>query len=302
MSDDPRQYEPPRHIEVVFADGALEPVVRLFEPEPPPPPPWHQFIRVPLVLFVCACVTTALAGGVVYSAAIMTILLTHELGHYLQAVRYRVPASLPYFIPFPAGPIGTMGAVITMRGGMGNRRSLFDIGISGPLAGLVPTLICCVWGLANAQIVDQAAGRAFVELGDPLILRWLIRLIVGPIGEHQTVTLDAVGYAGWVGLLITSLNLIPIGQLDGGHILYALLRKRAHVVAWLLLIAAVVGLVVTGSQSWWLMLILLLLMGPAHPPTANDEQPLGWGRTVLGWLTLAFVVVGFTPEPFAMPR
>jgi membrane-associated protease RseP (regulator of RpoE activity) len=120
----------------------------------------------------------------------------------------------------------------------------------------------------------------------------------GPRAVNQDIVIHPLAFAGWVGIFITALNLIPIGQLDGGHVLYALLRTKAHFVAQLLLVCAIVAVVFSGNWGWSLMLALLLYMGPNHPPTANDDEPLGTGRTVLGWLTLMFIFIGFTPRPF----
>ena len=123
---------------------------------------------------------------------------------------------------------------------------------------------------------------------------------MGPTPPGAEVALHPMAYAGWVGIFITALNLIPIGQLDGGHVLYALLRTAAHGVAQALLFAAMMAVVVWGYWGWSLMILLLMLMGPIHPPTANDNVPLGTGRTILGWATLAFVPLGFTAVPFSL--
>jgi membrane-associated protease RseP (regulator of RpoE activity) len=259
-------------------------------------------ILLPVVLFVLTCGSTYLVGGLAFSAALMVILLTHELGHFLQARRYHVPASLPYFLPMPLSLIGTLGAVIAMQPGMGNRKSLFDIAITGPLAGLVPALAVSGIGLTLSEVRPLEQGEAALMLGEPLVFQWLSRWIVGPLPEGHEVFLHPMGYAGWVGIFITGLNLIPIGQLDGGHILYALMRRTARIVATLLLIGAAAGVVVFGYWGWLPMLLLLLLIGPKHPPTADDEVPLGLGRTCLGWLSLAFVLIGFTPTPFDVMR
>ena len=231
----------------------------------------------------------------------MTILLCHEMGHFIQAWRYGVYASLPYFIPMPFSPIGTLGAVIAMEPRMGHRRALFDIGITGPLAGLVPTLIFLVVGLRYSDIRVPAEGSML--FGDPWLFHFLAERILRPMSPGEEVFTHPMAFAGWVGLLITSLNLIPIGQLDGGHILYALLRRKAHKVATFLLLMATVLVVLNlrALSPWLLMLFLLFMMGPIHPPTADDEEPLGAFRTVLGWLTLAFIVVGFTPTPIIIP-
>ncbi len=230
----------------------------------------------------------------------MTTLLAHELGHFFQARRYGVPASLPYFIPMPTSPIGTMGAVILMQPGRGDRRAIFDIAVTGPLAGLVPALLFSIVGLQGSHVVRIADAPAGPILGEPILFRLLAFVTFGPVPAGHDIALNAVAYAGWVGIFITALNLIPIGQLDGGHILYALLLKRAHIVAQSLLLAAGVAVVVWGYWGWILMIALLMLMGPAHPPTANDHVDLGTGRTILGWASLLFVPLGFTAMPFSM--
>jgi membrane-associated protease RseP (regulator of RpoE activity) len=256
-----------------------------------------------ILLFAATCVTTTQIGttrersGLWYSVPLIFTLLCHEFGHFLQARRWKVMASWPYFIPILAPPLGTMGAVIAMRGHMGNRKALFDIGISGPLAGLVPTMIFSVIGLSMSEIVPIPPVETH-SYGEPLLFTWIARLMLGPLPPGHDILLHPIAFAGWVGMFITALNLIPIGQLDGGHVLYALLRGKAHVVAQLALAGAILAVVATGNWGWTLMLMLLLLMGPNHPPTADDSQPLGTGRTILGWLTLCFIFVGFTPQPF----
>ena len=288
---EPRREGTPAYVEIELVDDhSSAPTVVSSTP--------RRSVKVPVLLFLATCFTTYAVGGAIYAFALMLILTCHEFGHYFQALRYRVPASLPYFIPVPMQPLGTMGAVISMRGNMGDRKALFDIGISGPLAGLVPALFFSVLGLYWSSVGDIPPGHVS-KLGDPLLFKFLVSQIFGPLPAHQDVFLHPLAYAGWVGVLITSLNLVPIGQLDGGHILYAILRRKAHWVASGLLAAAIVAVFVTQSYQWALMLFLLILIGPNHPPTARDEMPLGWGRVVLGWLTLLFIIVGFTPQPFS---
>ncbi|HUY92170.1 MAG TPA: site-2 protease family protein [Pirellulales bacterium] len=264
--------------------------------------PDRRRVVLPGLLFVATCITTYLAHGLAFAVPLMLILTTHELGHFLQAVRYRVPASLPYFIPMPLSPFGTMGAVIGMQAHVGDRKALYDIGISGPLAGLVPAIGCSIAGLQLSQVVAIAGQKNVLVLGEPLLFKFLAFLTFGPLDPTQDVALHPLAFAGWVGIFITGLNLIPIGQLDGGHVLYALLLRRAHAVATLLMLAATVAVAVFGYWGWLLMLTLLFMMGPKHPPTADDTVPLGPGRTILGWLTLAFVVLGFTPQPILFGR
>jgi membrane-associated protease RseP (regulator of RpoE activity) len=241
-----------------------------------------------------------LKDGAIYFVAVMTILFAHEMGHYLQARRYRVPARGPFFIPFPfISPFGTMGAVILQEPGVADRKSLFDIAISGPLAGLVFAIPITLIGLSQAHVdvINPAAG---MQYGDPLLLKWLARLYFGPIPADHDVILNPWLFAGWVGIFITALNLMPIGQLDGGHILYTLIGRRAHSVSMLLLAVAVGYMLWRNQFAYGLMVVLLFVSGPRHPPTANDYVPLGTGRVILGWLTLAFIIVGFTPVPIAM--
>jgi membrane-associated protease RseP (regulator of RpoE activity) len=255
-------------------------------------------VLLPLLLFAATCYTTLHAFGPVYAAALMTTLLFHEFGHFVQAVRYGVPASLPYFIPVPGSLIGTMGAVIVMQPHVGDRRAIFDIGITGPLAGLVPALVFSMIGLQWSHVVVTHGDAAGLQLGEPLLFKALAYLTFGPLGPNQDLQLHSLAFAGWVGVFITALNLIPIGQLDGGHVLYCLLLKRAHPVSQIVLLAAMLCVIVFGYWGWSLMILLLMLMGPLHPPTANDDIPLGPGRTILGWATLLFVPIGFTPMPF----
>lgn len=260
--------------------------------------PRPRRVLLPVLLFVATCYTTYKAHGPAFSAAVMFTLLAHELGHFIQAIRYHVPASLPYFIPMPASPIGTMGAVIAMQPGVGDRRSIFDIGISGPLAGLVPALVFSIVGLQWSEVIVVNERLAGTQLGEPLLFKAISSLIFGPLRENQDILLHPLAFAGWVGVFITALNLVPIGQLDGGHVLYCLLLKRAHGVAQLLLFGAMAGMVIFGYWQWIIMIFLLMLVGPIHPPTANDNIPLGTGRTILGWASLLFVPLGFTPVPF----
>lgn len=287
-----------------------------------PPPPVRR-IWVPVVLFVMTCASTFAAGaffldhfteglrpalidGLMYAGAVMTILLCHEMGHFLQAIRYGVFASLPYFIPMPFTPIGTFGAVIGMDPRRGDRKAIFDIGISGPLAGLVPTLIFLLLGLHWSRLMPApppalpgVQGDQFV-LGQPLLMDYFIHWLKDPIPDGAMLMLHPFAFAGWVGLLITSINLIPIGQLDGGHILYAMFRRKAHMASMVLLVLAISASVALKLTNWWLMLGLITILGTRHPPTTNDTMPLGTGRYVLGILTLAFLFLGFTPVPISV--
>lgn len=254
--------------------------------------------RTPLLLYLLTWITVTMAGGFVFAICVMTILTCHEFGHYIQTRRHRVRSSLPYFIPLPViGLFGTMGAIIQMDGRIPNRRALFDIGISGPLAGLVPTLICCVIGMSQAQVAPRIGGA--IEFGDPLLFNWLSHYWFGPIPDEMKIQLNPIGLAGWFGLFLTTLNLFPIGQLDGGHVFYAILGKRAPALSVLLYTLIVAYVIVSRSFVWILMLFLLYLMNPRHPPTQNDAPAIGPFRVLLGCATLAFIAVGFTLNPIS---
>lgn len=268
---------------------------------PPPSVPRQRRVWLPFLLFLATCLSTYLVGGWQYSAAVMTILVCHEAGHFIQSWRYGVPASFPYFLPLPLPPIGTLGAVIGMSSRIPNRRALFDIGITGPLAGLVPTLAFCALDLRRSFVAPEMGFPYARQFGEPLLFKLMSWLVHGPIPDGYSVYIGPLGMAGWVGLLITSLNLFPVGQLDGGHVLYSLFRGRAYAIARLVLMGTIVAVLALGYYWWFPMLTLVMVIGPRHPPTAADEQPLGKGRIVLGWLVLAFLPLGFTPNPFAAP-
>lgn len=257
--------------------------------------------QIPLLLFLLTCLSTLTAGGPVYAAAVLIILGAHEMGHYLQARRYGVPASLPYFLPLPLlSPFGTAGAVIAMRPHRGNGRALFDIAITGPLAGLVPTLIFAWIGYGRSSYVPISDSPTVAHLffERPLILKWISEAVLGAAPPEHTLMLDPMAFAAWVGIFVTALNLLPIGQLDGGHLLYALIPRYHHRVSMLLFAAALVTVVAFKLWMWSLMLVLLWFVGLRHPPV--DEDPpfsLGPVRRVLGVLLLFFVFVGLTAEP-----
>ena len=295
----PIQNDPPRY---TLADVIPEFVINY-----PLPPPRRRRVWLPLLLFIATCASTwaagtlfsdqapegnwpgvlrenwwpAIAEGLMYSGAVMTILLCHEMGHFLQALRYGVRASLPFFIPVPLPPIGTFGAVILMEPRQGDRKAVFDIGISGPLAGLVPTFLFLIVGLCLSHIAEAPPGDHFM-LGTPLVMQYLINLIKGPLPHGFDLVLHPLAFAGWVGLLITSINLIPIGQLDGGHIVYGLWRKNAHVASMVVLMLAISASLALSLNNWWIMLGLIAFMGTRHPPTADDSVPLGAGRVRAG--------------------
>ena len=239
-----------------------------------------------------------LSAGLPFAGALLGILLAHEFGHYCACRYYRVPATLPYFLPAPT-LIGTFGAFIRIPAPIYWRHALFDIGIAGPLAGMAVALPVLAIGLCWSIAVPGSSQHATWEFGLPLLLRaaqdWLF-----PGTPVRDVLWHPVAYAGWVGLFATGLNLLPIGQLDGGHLLYAVAgkRHRALSIAFALLLALI------GVRWYWPWVVwsaVLLLFGLRHP-VLHDQTPLGRGRTVLAILAALLFVLCFMPAPLNTVR
>jgi len=238
------------------------------------------------------------ADGLRLVLGLLGILLAHEMGHYLAARYYRVDATLPFFIPFPIpgmSLVGTLGAFIRIRGPIPHRRALFDIGVAGPLAGFlvcVPVLWLGIHEATVQPLLPDAGGMFF---GEPLAFQWVARIVHGPIPDDRTLVMGQLGLAAWFGLFVTALNLMPIGQLDGGHVVYALLRRKAHLISrvgsW------VCVALIYFSPSWILWAVLVRVLGRRHPATLDDEAPVGRGRVWVGLLALAVFVVCFVPNP-----
>ena len=279
------------------------------ESVPPPDIPAGKRLWLPPTLFVLTLMTTSavgaleygLAGGGLYSASLVLILLCHEMGHYLTARRYRVPASLPYFIPVPLPPFGTLGAVIKMGGRIPDRKALFDIAIMGPAMGLVLALPLAVLGIAGSTVTSldsMPAGETL--LGPSILFAFLIEWIHGPLAAGSGLQLHPVATAGWAGLFVTALNLLPMGQLDGGHIVYALFPGRSHLLyRWVAIAFAVFAVLV--HPPWLLLLLVVYLMTRLrHPPTMAEHLPIGPRRFALGLLAILFLILSFPPIPISM--
>jgi membrane-associated protease RseP (regulator of RpoE activity) len=235
---------------------------------------------------------SAVGGGLAFSLSLMLILATHEMGHKVLSLRRGVDASLPYFIPM-IPPFGTMGAVIITRTPAPNRDALMDVAAAGPLAGFLVAIPILILGVSRSFVISPA-GFEGVNLPDPLILQWLISLVLDP-AEGMVVLGHPILFAGWIGLLVTSLNLLPAGMLDGGHVVRSLLGPRIHMA---LSAAAVVAAVLLG---YWLMaLVILMLMRRGHPGPLDDISPASPGRIVVGLLLLGVFVVSVVPlgRPF----
>ncbi|MDX1991269.1 MAG: site-2 protease family protein [bacterium] len=236
--------------------------------------------------------------GLPYAASILLILGAHEMGHYLMSRRHKVAASLPYFIPFPFGIFGTFGAAIRLREPMRNRKMLFDIGAAGPLAGLIFAIPILLIGLATSYVGPVSPG-GLVE-GNSLLYALAKVLTFGrflPSGGED-VFVNQLAWAGWTGLFVTGLNLIPIGQLDGGHVLYSLIGSRARRLYYpVILIMGVLVVVTNGALL--LLLFLILFLGRIYAVPLDDITPLDPRRRMLAVLTLVIFAVVFVPVPLS---
>ena len=233
-----------------------------------------------------------LLEGLPFSLTLITILLAHELGHYLAAAYYRVDASLPYFLPAPT-LIGTFGAFIRIRSAIYSKRALFDIGVAGPLAGFVFLLPALSVGLAFSKVIPGIGHQGDVHFGVPL-LQWLLQRSMFPGVGVSDVYLHPVGRAASIGMFATALNLLPIGQLDGGHILYALAERKHRAISNLALVALVP--LTPLWPAWLFWAVILFFLGRRHP-VVYDLSDLGRGRYQLGWIALAVFILCFTFAP-----
>lgn len=265
--------------------------------------------KLNVILFVATCLTTFMTGwlpkeswqeGLWYSTGIISILLAHEMGHYLMCKKHGIRATLPFFIPFPIpylNPFGTMGAVIKMESRIPSRKALFDVAVVGPLAGLLVTIPCIFYGVQLSDIIVVGSVEA-MTLGESFLYAQISKFAIGNLAEGKDVMLHPLAFAGWAGLFVTALNLLPIGQLDGGHIVYALFGKRHKLVATSALIAFAF-ICIFVYPGWILLLVLLIWFGYRHPPTM-DDAPIDGKRFAIGILTLIIFILSFTPEPFKM--
>ncbi len=293
---------------------------------PPRPPKFGGRLWLHVLLLLLTIATTTVAGalhyaafaseferravhfdlallfrGFWYSGTILLILGAHEMGHYVYCRRYNVDATLPFFIPMP--PLlfltGTLGAVIKIREAFPSRRVLFDVGIAGPIAGfvlLVPALFC---GLMLSNVVPGPTQGTVLSLGEPLLFKGATYLVFGTIRDGYTVNMHPMVFAAWFGMLATALNLLPFGQLDGGHITYSTLGRFAAPIS----LATVSSCVVMTflSTSWLfmtlMMLVMLFTLGPRHPRVIDEYEPIGTGRVALALFALVMFVLCFTPAP-----
>jgi membrane-associated protease RseP (regulator of RpoE activity) len=234
-----------------------------------------------------------LIQGFPFSITLLAILLAHEMGHYLTCRHYGVDASPPYFIPFPA-PIGTFGAFIRIRAPIYSRRTLFDIAAGGPLAGFICLLPLLILGVKWSKVIPGIADNGELIFGVPMIVR-LLEALFFPGVPSSDIYLHPIARAAWVGVLATALNLLPIGQLDGGHILYSFLGERTRLLSRILVVFLVpIGLLY--SYSWLLWAFFLFFFGMRHP-AIYDPRPPGAKRSFVAVLTLIILILCFTVEP-----
>jgi membrane-associated protease RseP (regulator of RpoE activity) len=275
---------------------------------PAPPKFQHGWAVRPIVLFCLTALTTSIAGysstgtleGLWYAAAILLILGAHEFGHYFACRWHNVDCTLPYFLPVPLPLTGTLGAVIRIKEPFPSRAALFDIGVAGPLAGFVTLLPFLLGGILLSDVATLPDDPSTtLILGEPMLFTWLARLIHGPLPEGTDLMIHPMGFAAWFGMLATALNLMPFGQLDGGHLTYAVLGDRATLLSKITL-AIVIALTLV-TYSWIAMAAMLTLMaffvGFRHPRPWDDETPLSRGRLIVAAVTAVIFIICFTPEP-----
>ncbi len=231
-----------------------------------------------------------------FAATLLGILVTHECGHVCLSLIHRVPASLPWFIPGPPQFIGTFGAIIRIRSPIMHRRALFDIGVAGPIAGFLVAVVAMIVGLSYSTL-EMRMDSYGLQLGEPLLLQGLAWFVFGSFPDAYDIVLHPVAFAAWFGIFVTALNLLPIGQLDGGHVAYALLGHRQRTVAFTMIpILLVLG--IWGWPGWLLLAGLTGLIGIGHPPVIDPGTALGRGRLWVGWGAMVMFLVSFSPVPF----
>ena len=304
----------------------IPPQAPTYQPEPVLAP--ARISATNLTLFLLTLLTTTMAGaymagvehpllsprglaqGLTFSVPLMAILLFHELGHYITARRNHVNVSLPYFIPAPLPSIfiiGTFGAFIRMKSPPRSRRVMFDVGAAGPWAGMILAVPAVIIGLHYSNVGPLQRSAGGYELGNSLLFLGLARWILGVDPNSVTINLHPIAFAGWIGLLVTTINLLPVGQLDGGHVIYALFGKSHRAISRLFVVCCVLMAVVPWVLGWaywagWLLwAMLLVFLGLGHPSAIDADTPLDLRRRAFAWLTIALFIVTFSPVPISLP-
>ncbi len=270
--------------------------------------------RIHIILFFATILTTLLAGtlmeggnpfkqpsdfllGVPFSFTLMLILGTHEFGHYILARMHKIDATLPYFIPAPTF-IGTFGAFIKIKSPIYRKDALLQVGAAGPIAGFIVAVPALIIGLSLSEVIDTTGLELGIVLGDSILMKILTAIIYPGLSESQDILLHPVAFAGWIGLLVTMLNLLPIGQLDGGHVAYALLGKKHEKVAKFALLALIPLSYFSINWIVWGALILILMRTTKHPPVYDVDKPLSVFNRRIAYICLAIFILCFIPAPF----
>jgi membrane-associated protease RseP (regulator of RpoE activity) len=270
-------------------------------------------VWINVLLFFGTVLTTLLAGtvlaeanpfahpeliykGIPFSVALMSILLSHELGHYLMSRKHRVDATLPYFIPAPT-IVGTFGAVIRMNSNVPDRRALLDIGATGPVVGFVVSIPCLVIGLGYSEAIPGTSGGMI--FGSSILLEVVSKGFFPSIPDGYVINIHPVALAGWLGLLVTMMNLLPIGMMDGGHIAYALFGDWHRHISWaMIVILLIMGIV--GWFGWAIWAVVNVFFGLRHPPPINPELPLDRKRKILAAVAAVIFIITFVPAPVSL--
>jgi membrane-associated protease RseP (regulator of RpoE activity) len=264
------------------------------------PSPVLDIPRINFLLLFATFFTTYYVNGPSYAICIITILLAHEMGHFIMCRKYQVDATWPFFLPIPFPPFGTFGAVIKMKGHIPDKRALFDIGVAGPIGGLIFAIPITIIGLYISEIHPIPKDTSsYLGLGEPLLFSFFAKMTMGSVPEGFDIVLSPVAFAGWAGLFVTALNLLPIGQLDGGHVIYALMGKRSNIVY-----KAGIGVFCLFAlfvyPGWILFAILLLVFGFKHPPPIDPFTQLDFRRKCIGVIMLIVFLLCFTPIPLKL--
>ncbi len=295
-------------------EPASEPAAGPLGSQSGPQPVRGSRLGLHLLLLLATVATTVTAGamqqgvdpfttpgllyrGIPFSFTLLLILGSHEMGHYLVSRRHRLDVTLPFFIPAPPIPfiIGTFGAFIKIRSPIQDKQALLDVGCAGPLIGVAIAIPVTLAGLLLSQTTVMGSGQEMVVLGEPLLYQFLSWLVFGSLPPEANVILHPVAFAGWIGMLVTALNLIPVGQLDGGHVSYALFPKYHRYVS----LGCLGLLLVCGLVFWygWLMwAVLLAFLGWRHPPPFHYWVPLDGRRKFLGFVTILVFILTFSPS------
>jgi membrane-associated protease RseP (regulator of RpoE activity) len=292
---------------------------------PLPPPPYRPQWWLHILLFVLTFFSTTVIGalfwgslppdfaqlsfgeiftdprfylaGLKFSVPLLTILMCHELGHYLAARSHGLTATPPFFIPFPFpfGGIGTLGAVIRIKDPIATKRQLLDVGAAGPIAGFAALLPFLAYGVAASEVGEFVEGGGTIHFAEPLIWEFFEAIFYPGLSDDLVLWVHPTGVAAWFGIFVTLLNLLPLAQLDGGHITYALFGKWQRKAAWPMVgVLAGLGLIWPG---WWVWVVIVLIMKPVHPRIWDEEVALDPRRRVIGWITILIFILCFAVEP-----